>query len=249
MDEPGIDPALLAWALRDLDRLNRWGRTAAGLASAVRRLGRAAESGRALTVVDLGCGGGGVTVDLARRLGRGDDRTPRWRVIGVDASATCIAAARAEAERRGVPADFRPGRVGEASLEAIVGGPVDIVVSSLFLHHLDDVDLDTLLADCAACTRVGVVMDDLRRDRRSMALVRLGTRVLSRCPVVHVDGPRSVRAALTPAELQERARSGGLRAARVRRAEPARMRLYWSRVSGNSGVSDNPRIATAEAGP
>jgi 2-polyprenyl-3-methyl-5-hydroxy-6-metoxy-1,4-benzoquinol methylase len=239
MDEPGIDPKLLAWALRDLDRLNRWGRTAAGLAASVRRLGRAAGADRELTVVDLGCGGGGVTLELAGRL----EGAGRWRVVGVDAADTCIGAARAAADRRGASVDFHAGRIGEASLEAITGGPVDVVVSSLFLHHLDDDTLDGLLAACAASARIGVVMDDLRRDRWSMALVRLGTRALSRCPVVHVDGPRSVRAALTPAELAARARRAGLPGARVRRVEPARMRLEWCRSAATATAA-----AATEAG-
>jgi len=54
-------------------------------------------------------------------------------------------------------------------------------------------------------------VNDLCRSPLTQALVGLGCRALSRSPVVHVDGPRSARAAWTVAELREladRARAG-----------------------------------------
>lgn len=53
--------------------------------------------------------------------------------------------------------------------------------------------------------------------------------VLSRSPVVHFDGPASVRAAYTPAELRALADQAGLAGATVRPVFPCRMLLTWSR--------------------
>ena len=194
-------------------------------------------------MVDLGCGGGGVTIELARRLAAGGGA---WRLVGVDASPACVEAAEKALAGAGAGAgagdgarDARPSvafevaRVGEDD-GLLADLRPDVVVSSLFLHHLEDEPLDAVLAACARHARRAVVMDDLRRDRRSLALVRVGVRVLSRCPVVHVDGPRSVRAALTPAELRRRAEAAGLAGARVRSAGPARMRLAWRRPSAEA---------------
>lgn len=57
-----------------------------------------AASGR--SVLDVGCGTGGTTLAVARRLGTGG------RAVGVDVSAPMIAAARARAEREDTPATF-----------------------------------------------------------------------------------------------------------------------------------------------
>ncbi|WP_328671093.1 class I SAM-dependent methyltransferase [Streptomyces sp. NBC_00328] len=57
----------------------------------------AAQGGR---VLDVGCGTGGTTVAVARRLG------PRGRCVGVDISEPMVAAARVRAEREGAGASF-----------------------------------------------------------------------------------------------------------------------------------------------
>jgi SAM-dependent methyltransferase len=51
-------------------------------------------------VLDVGCGTGGTTVAVARRLG------PAGRCVGIDLSEPMITAARARAEREGAPASF-----------------------------------------------------------------------------------------------------------------------------------------------
>jgi SAM-dependent methyltransferase len=51
-------------------------------------------------VLDVGCGTGGTTLAVARRLG------PAGRCVGVDISEPMVTAARARAEREGTPASF-----------------------------------------------------------------------------------------------------------------------------------------------
>ncbi len=72
-------------------------------------------------------------------------------------------------------------------------------------------------------------MTDLVRGALGYATAYVGTRVLSRSPVVHVDGPRSVRAAFTIEEARLLAEGAGLVDARVDPAFPYRWRLSWSR--------------------
>src|SRR5688572_18803328 len=63
-------------------------------------------------VLDVGCGTGGTTVAVARRLG------PTARCVGVDISDSMIGAARARAERAGVPASFIVADAQDHELEA-----------------------------------------------------------------------------------------------------------------------------------
>jgi trans-aconitate 2-methyltransferase len=79
------------------------------------------------TVLDAGCGSGRVTQALA-------DRLPRGRVIGVDASASMIEAARA---RLGAGADLR---VAELTTLDLGGERVDAVLSTATFHWIADHD-------------------------------------------------------------------------------------------------------------
>lgn len=79
------------------------------------------------SVLDLGCGTGELAMTLARRVG------PNGRVAGVDLSKALVAGARRKAQRAGLAIDYRV-----ASVEALpfADASVDVVVSSLVLHHL-----------------------------------------------------------------------------------------------------------------
>ena len=71
-------------------------------------------------VLDVGCGTGGTTLAIARRLG------PRGRCVGLDISEPMIAAARARAEREHTAADFI---VADAESHAFEPGSFDAIVS------------------------------------------------------------------------------------------------------------------------
>ncbi|WP_247398921.1 MULTISPECIES: class I SAM-dependent methyltransferase [unclassified Bradyrhizobium] len=65
-----------------------------------RPLCEAVPAGSNRRVLDVGCGTGGLTVAVARKLGQGG------RVVGIDISAPMIGAALARAEREGTSASF-----------------------------------------------------------------------------------------------------------------------------------------------
>jgi SAM-dependent methyltransferase len=73
-------------------------------------------------VVDIGCGFGGTTIDIARRVG------PAGRAVGIDAASNFIAEARKEAAASGVAnAAFEVLDVEEA----VTGGPYDHAFSRM----------------------------------------------------------------------------------------------------------------------
>ena len=98
----------------------------------------------------------------------------------------------------------------------------DVVMTSLFLHHLERDEAARLLAAMRAAARRLVVIDDLRRDGLGLALAWLGSRTLTRSPVVRVDGPRSVRAAFTITEVRRLAEAAGW-------SRDLRVRTHWPR--------------------
>lgn len=244
MDDPRLSEAEHVVALRALARINSLSWTAGQLATAiVARMdaaGRVNDHGRhgersnaerpnagrpdRLRVVDVACGGGDVTVALAARLRR--VATARgWsapEVIGIDRSELAVERARKLAASRGVEARFLIADVTETMCP-----PCDIAVSSLFLHHLDDEVATRLLSSLATTARSGIVISDLVRSRLGLALAVLGTTLLSSSRVARVDGPRSVRAARTPAEYHALCSAAGMTGATVRRTWPERVLVEW----------------------
>lgn len=79
--------------------------------------------------LDVGCGGGDATLELARRVG------PRGRVVGVDIDATKLELARAEAAERGV----RNVRFEQMDIrESPAGERFDVVYARFLLTHLSN---------------------------------------------------------------------------------------------------------------
>lgn len=79
-------------------------------------------------VLDLGCGGGHVSVELARLVG------PDGSVLGIDLDPEIVELARSAAAARGIGnIEFRVG-----SAEAIDGGPFDLTYARFLLSHVAD---------------------------------------------------------------------------------------------------------------
>lgn len=82
-------------------------------------------------VLDVGCGTGATTVEIAGRLGQ------RGRSIGIDISATMLAAARIRAEQAGRAAHFI---LGDAQTFPFESAQFDAVISRLGVMFFDDPD-------------------------------------------------------------------------------------------------------------
>ena len=221
MDDPDLSEAEHRAALRGLERINRWSGAASSFWSALRRLPR---SGQALSILDVGCGGGDVLVQLARCAQR--DGVPVV-LHGADRSQQALEIARERGERAGRELELH--RV-DVLTEQLPAG-FDVVLSSLFLHHLDEDDACELLANMSKATRSTVLVQDLDRSLSGFSLAHVATRVLTRSTIVHHDGPRSVEQAFTKAEVLALAQRAGLRGASIRSLFPCRWMLSWERVS------------------
>jgi SAM-dependent methyltransferase len=222
MDQPGLEETRHVQALRGLERINAWSGSAGILWAPIRGLAR--ETGRkSLRVLDVASGAGDVAVALWRR---GRRAGLRLYIDGWDISPRAVAYARARAAAAGADVHF-------SQEDALAGAPVtayDVVVSSLFLHHLDEGQAVELLRRMAGAARHLVLVNDLVRCAPGLVLAHLGTRLLSACDVVHTDGPRSVEAAFTPAEARALADRAGLAGARVAWRWPFRFLLTWKRT-------------------
>ena len=227
MDDPALDPAEHRRALRGLARLNRLSGSAELLWPRIVSLARR-DRRRPLRVLDVATGAGDVPIRLARKAAAEGLR--RITFAGCDISPTAVAAATESATDNDVSVSFFRH---DAIAEPLPAG-YDAVTCSLFLHHLSDADAVTLLRRMKAAGRL-VLVNDLARGPLNYALVWLASRVCSRSPVVHFDGPASVRSAYSPDEVRVLAEKAGLTGVRVLDRPPCRFLLRAGDVSLPSG--------------
>lgn len=179
MDQPGLAAAEHGLALRGLARVNWFSRSAAIFWPTLRELARE-QHGSPLRVLDVACGGGEVTVALVQRARR---EGVSLQMTGCDFSDTALVIARSHAEQANVEIEFFRHDVLKEPLPA----RFDVVICSLFLHHLDEPDAISVLRSMSQAGQA-VLVNDLVRSRRGYLLAVIGTRLLSRSRIVHVDG-------------------------------------------------------------
>lgn len=80
-------------------------------------------------VLDLGCGTGTLCVMLKRHC-------PEAEIIGIDPDPAMLARARQKADADGLEITLLEGSATDLPGEAVLGRPVDTVLSSLMFHHL-----------------------------------------------------------------------------------------------------------------
>lgn len=201
LDDPGVARAYGWVATMPPMKLLRW--------FVVRRTVGMAKHGEA---VDLGCGPGQLVIELARR-------SPRLHVTGIDLSDEMIARGQKKARRAGV-AERVSFRHGDAQQIPFPDASLDLVISTLSLHHWSDPV--AVLDEIARVLRPGgsFLIFDLRRDMAApfWLLLWFVTRVVVPAALRRANEPLSSRnAAYTPQEaarLAEQSRLSGWRATR-----------------------------------
>ena len=221
MDDPGLEERRHFVALEGLARLNRLSAGARHLWPPIHRLAGQLGTDR-LRLLDVATGGGGIPIGLWRRARR---QGLNLEVTGVDVSPRAVRFARERAERCEADVSFA---VWDALGDELPQG-YDIVICSLFLHHLDDTQACRLLRAMAASARHLVLVSDLLRGTLNLLMVRFAARLVTRSDVVHLDGERSVRAAFREREVLALAEAAGLREATLNRCFPCRFLLAWRR--------------------
>jgi SAM-dependent methyltransferase len=219
MDQPGLPQDDHKQALAGLARLNWFSGSSRILWPPLHKLAQL-EAGRTLKVLDLACGGGDVTVALANRARRqGCDID----FVGCDASEVALSVGRKNAKEFGKSVTFFQADVLKTELPA----GFDIVICSLFMHHLTDADAEELLRRMGRAAGKLVLVNDLVRGRRGYLLALLASHLLTRSSIVRADGPSSVGGAFVPAEALALAMRAGLVGAMISRHWPLRWLLQW----------------------
>jgi ubiquinone/menaquinone biosynthesis C-methylase UbiE len=203
----------LSQCLSDVARLNALFGGRLVTLTHVRRLAAMLPPGRLLTVLDVGTGGG----DVPRALVRWARRTRRpIRVFALDLDAATVGVARDLASDY-PEIVFLQGDAGDLPVRTAA---VDVVISALTLHHLNEAAAARHLAEMDRAAGRGFVMNDLARSRTAYGLVWLVTRLFTVNRMSRHDGPVSVQRAYVPDELRALCEKAGLFDVRIVRYRP-----------------------------
>jgi len=221
MDDPNLSHSDLRAALVGLGRLNRFSFAARPIWKEIERFA-AIRQLRTVRVLDVACGGGDILCDLVRIA-----RSNGLEIIakGVDINPDSLKLAKLTAKAYNLQIDFDSVN----ALQQPLPSGSDIVISTLFLHHLSQSDCVELLKKMASASSEMIIVSDLVRSKVGQLLALLATQLLTRSKIVHIDGPRSVRAAWTQDETRQLARTAGLEGAQIRSIFPCRFLLKWER--------------------
>jgi 2-polyprenyl-3-methyl-5-hydroxy-6-metoxy-1,4-benzoquinol methylase len=221
MDEPGLDTVRHRQALKGLARINKLSGSCRIVRGPVFDLARSCYP-RQLRVLDIASGAGDIPIQLWLQ-GREDGLNLHFE--GCDRSQQAVEYASEEARRLGAEVRFF---LFDALNQSIPDG-FDVILCSLFLHHLDEDETAGLLRRLVRAAARMVIINDLVRSLRGLLLAYAGTRILSSSSVVHADGPRSVLAAYKLSEIRSLLREDEMGHITIEKRWPCRFLLVWRR--------------------
>ncbi|MHC4217467.1 MAG: methyltransferase domain-containing protein [Planctomycetota bacterium] len=203
MDDPEVDQAALDCSLRYIRMVNRRLGGASAALGHLERWSHEWPDDRTIRVIDIGTGSGDIPLAITRWAARSGRRV---HVTGVDLHPKTLRLARAHVGDR---ADIELIEANALELmDRFEVGAFDYAHAGMFLHHLDDIEVMTMLRIMHRLTTRGVIWNDLARGVLELLMVRLLT--FGWPAMVRHDGHASVSAGFTKHEALDLARRVGL---------------------------------------
>lgn len=196
MDDPAVPTEALQHSLMFLRFVNRaWGGQAA-LIGHLRRWSRHWPTDRPITLLDIATG----SADLPIAVVRWAERTGRTvRVVAIDAHDKTLAEAREQVSKAGLNQWIEVHQADALRLTDLYQpGQFDYVHAGLFLHHLPDIEVLTMLRIMERLAGKGIIWNDLIRSGWNRFIVAAAT--IGQPRIIKHDARVSVEAAFTKAE-------------------------------------------------
>ena len=195
MDDFSMKGELLRDTLDKLGAINKWLGGNRVTLNGLRQLLEHQPKEKVYTIVDIGCGHG----DILRLIGDyGRKHDFSFQLIGIDANQDAIDYA-VELSAAYDELSFKKLDVFSEEFQAM---EYDVVLSTLFLHHLDETEIRSLLQLMSTKAKLGVVVNDLHRHRLAYGLFKLLGTVISNHMIVQ-DGLTSILRAFKRKEIEQ----------------------------------------------
>jgi ubiquinone/menaquinone biosynthesis C-methylase UbiE len=221
LDQGLGSPEAIGQSLTDLSRINRWLGGMRGLANHLYprlRGWRAAP----VRILDLGAGGCTIPEAIARWAKR--ERIP-LHLFALDLQHAHLQWAQARLRGQAEIVFIQ----GDVVTPPFADGSVDVIISSLFLHHFTPTALMQLLPKWVRLARRSLVMSDLVRHPVPYWFMKASGPVFAHSAITRHDAAMSIQRAYRPQELQNIAVEAGFPQAQVFTHFPYRMTLVIDR--------------------
>tara|TARA_R110002012_G_scaffold50790_7_gene131353 strand:- start:18292 stop:19002 length:711 start_codon:yes stop_codon:yes gene_type:complete len=194
MDDFSIKGELLRDTLDKLGKINKWLGGNYVTLNGLRQLIKDQPKDKTYTLIDLGCGHG----DILRLIADyGRKHKYSFNLIGIDANQDAIDYA-AELSEGYDELSFKKLDVFSDEFQSL---DYDIALSTLFLHHLNQDEIHTLLKTIQSKAKLGIVINDLHRNSIAYGLFKSLGLVISNEMIVQ-DGLTSILRAFKRRELE-----------------------------------------------
>lgn len=204
LDRVEIPEADLFQNLDELDFINHW---LGGYSVSFDALKKLDFKKEAVSLVDIGCGGG----DTLSRLGIwAQRRSLKIDLHGIDIKETCIRYAQKKHQRTGISFFCDDYKNLRNHLKQ-----VDIIHASLFCHHLSEEELISLVQFAGQMGAV-LIINDLNRHPLAYYSIKWLTALFSDSYLVKNDAPLSVLRGFTLSEWQEILSKAGAKNFRIK---------------------------------
>lgn len=211
MDGPEVAPGSYARAYKDIGRCNALlGGHRANLHEVKRLINRSKQ--KSYMIWDLGSGDGSTLRYLQKRLA-GDGIS--YTFEGFDLSPLSVQLARAQSTQFSNIVFHQKDIMDMDNTEM-----PDIILCNLTLHHFGDEQAQELLRSLLPKARLGVVVNDLERNKWAYYLFKLFSLVFIKTSIAKTDGLISIRRSFVLKELKNWSES----------IPGARHRIYWKRL-------------------
>jgi len=190
MDEPNADPEELHKSLAFIRRTNTLLGYTRSTLKHLTRFTRTWPAGTPIRILDVATGSGDVPRAILRWASK---RKLSVQVTGIDLHSKTIHEATAASDPH---LHFVQG---DALNLPFADGSFDYAITSLFLHHLDENQIVTVLSEMNRVSRRGIIAGDLIRTKRAYFWITVFS--LFSTPMVRHDGRASVAQALTRPEI------------------------------------------------
>ena len=194
MDDFTMEGVLFRDTLDKLEIINRFLGGNSVTIKGLKKLLKNQSKNKTITIVDLGCGNGDVLRDVSK-FGRKNNYS--FKLIGIDANPAAIDYAK-ELSKEYSELSFK---TIDILSEDFKKQSYDVVLCTLFLHHLKNEELISFLKKTTENATIGLVVNDLHRHKLAYYLFKLiGFFIKNK--MVRQDGLTSVLRAFKRKDLE-----------------------------------------------